>query len=144
MSGVEFFSKTSNHSAPLQPRFGALWLLAFPKLKSPFKSKRFQIIEDIQENMMGQLMMIRRTAWGPKVPTLKGTEVSSSWVQCFFYLLSSLVNVSIFILHCWIPSGPTLYVCVHTHVICDVIHLAQILILFKTWKVYFRVAVCVS
>ena len=36
MSHSEFFGKTSNHrsdSAPLQPRFGALWLLAFPKSK---------------------------------------------------------------------------------------------------------------
>ena len=30
----------------------------FPKLKSPSKGKRFQIINKIQENMMGQLMAI--------------------------------------------------------------------------------------
>ena len=29
----------------------------------------------------------RRTMWGPKVPALKGTEVSLSFVQCFLYLL---------------------------------------------------------
>ena len=36
-SHTEFFGKTSNHpgdSAPLQPRFGALRLLAFPKTKN--------------------------------------------------------------------------------------------------------------
>ena len=55
------------------------WL--FPKLKSPLKGKRFQ------ENMMGHLMGIRRTEWGPKVAALKGTEVSLSCVQCFLYLL---------------------------------------------------------
>ena len=36
----EFFGKTSNHpgdSALLQPRFGALWLLAFPKTKITFE-----------------------------------------------------------------------------------------------------------
>ena len=36
----EFFGKTSNHPvdpAPLQLRFGALWFLAFPKIKTPFK-----------------------------------------------------------------------------------------------------------
>ena len=40
MSHVEFFCKTSNHPgdlAPLQPRFGALWLLAFPKTKITFE-----------------------------------------------------------------------------------------------------------
>ena len=46
------------------------WL--FPKLKSPLKGKRLQTVSEIQENMMGQL--IWRTVWGPKVPTLKGTE----------------------------------------------------------------------
>ena len=46
--------------------------------------------------MMGQLMVIGRTMWGPKVPTLKGTEASLSYVQCFLYLVSSSVNVSIF------------------------------------------------
>ena len=59
MSCDNFFSETSNHpddSAPLQPRFGALKLPAFPKLKSPLKGKRFQTIDEIQENMMGQLM----------------------------------------------------------------------------------------
>ena len=60
-----FFGKTSNHpgdSAPLQPRLGALWLLACPKTKSPF-----QTIDETQENMTGQLMAIGRTVWGPKV-----------------------------------------------------------------------------
>ena len=30
------------------------------------------------------------------MPTLRGTEVSLSYVQCFLYLVSSLINVSIF------------------------------------------------
>ena len=39
MSRAEFFGKTSNHpgdSAPLQPRLGALLLLAFPQTKTTF------------------------------------------------------------------------------------------------------------
>ena len=59
------------------------WL--FPKLKSPpLKGKRIQTIDEIQNNTMGQLMVIGRTVWGPKVPNLKGTEASLSYVQ---YLL---------------------------------------------------------
>ena len=54
------------------------WL--FQKLTSPLKGKRFQTIDEIQEDMMGQLMATGRTVWGPKVPTLKGTEVSLSCV----------------------------------------------------------------
>ena len=70
------------------------WL--FPKLKTPLKGKRFQTVSDSQQNMTGQLMATARTVWGPKVPALKGTEVSLSCVQCFLYLVSSLINVSIF------------------------------------------------
>ena len=53
-------------------------------------------VNKIQENMLGQLMETGRTVWGPKVPTLKGTEASLSYVQCFLYLVSSSINVSIF------------------------------------------------
>ena len=75
------------------------WL--FPKLESPLKGKRFQIISEIQENMMGQLMTTGRTVWGPNVPI----EVSLFCVQYFLYLLQW---VSLFfILHGWIPSGHT-------------------------------------
>ena len=62
----------------------ALWdFWPFPKLKSPLKEKRFQTIDEIQENTMGLLMVTERTVWGPVVPTLKGTEASLSCVQCF-------------------------------------------------------------
>ena len=61
------------------------WL--FSKLKSPLKGKRFQTIDKIQEDMMGQLMVIGRIVWGSKVPALKGTEVSLSCVHWVLYLL---------------------------------------------------------
>ena len=67
----------------------------FPKLKSPLQGKRFQTVDEIQENMMGQLMGIGKTVWGPKVPTLKRTEASLSCIQCFLCLVSSSINVSI-------------------------------------------------
>ena len=68
----------------------------FPKLKSPLKGNRFQSVDEIQENTIGQLMAIGRTVWGPKVPTLNATEASLSCVQCFLYLVSSSKNVSSF------------------------------------------------
>ena len=40
MSHADLFGETSNHpgnSAPLQPRFGTLWILAFPKTKITFE-----------------------------------------------------------------------------------------------------------
>ena len=41
-------------------------------------------------------MVTGKTVWGPKVPTLKGTEASLSYVQCSLYLVSSSINVSLF------------------------------------------------
>ena len=78
------------------PDLASCYFWIFPKLKSPLKKKRSQTIDKIQENMTGQVMAIGRTVWGPKVPTLKGTEASLSHVQCFLYLVSSSINVSIF------------------------------------------------
>ena len=94
-----FFCETSYHpgdSATLQPRFGAMWLLAFPKTKITFER------EEISDHQWDSGKYSRttdgdgRTVWGPKVPTLKGTEALLSYVQCFLYLVSSSINVSIF------------------------------------------------
>ena len=84
-------TKSSKWCSPLQPRFGTLWFLAFPKTEITFERE-----EIFQENVTGQLMVIGRTVWGPKGPTLKGTEASLSYVQCFLHLVSSSINVSIF------------------------------------------------
>ena len=80
------------HSPDLVPC--DFWL--FPKLKSPLKGKRFQTVNVIKQNTMWQLMASGRTVWGPKVPILKGTEMSLSYVQYFLYLLSSSINIPIF------------------------------------------------
>ena len=96
---AEIFGKTTIHpggSAPLKPFLVLCNFWPFPNLISPLKGKRFQSIGQIQENMMEQLTVIGRTVWGPKVPILKGTEASLSCVQCFLYLVSSSINVSIF------------------------------------------------
>ena len=82
-SHAEFSGETSNHpddSAPLQPRFGGLWLLAFPKTEITFEREEISDISEIQKTMMRQPMVTGRTVWGSKVPTLKGTEASLSQV----------------------------------------------------------------
>ena len=61
MSHAEFFGKTSNHpndSAPYDPDLAPWYFWLFPKLKSPLKGTKFQTIDEIQENMTGQLMVI--------------------------------------------------------------------------------------
>ena len=76
-SPAEFFGKTSNHpgdSAPLQPSFGALQFWLFPKLKSRLKRKKFQTVDEIQENITGQLMMFGRIVWGPRYLVWRGLK----------------------------------------------------------------------
>ena len=89
-SRAELFAETSSHPgdlALLQPRFGALRLLDFPQTQITFERGEIQTVDEIQENMMGQLMTTGRTVWGPKVDILNKTEASLSYVQYFLYLL---------------------------------------------------------
>ena len=100
---AEFFWETSNHPHLISTPYSLdlvpcnFWLS--PKLKSSLKGKIFQTIDEIQENMIGQLMVTGRTVWGPKVLPLKGTEASLSYVQCFLYLVSSSINACASIFH---------------------------------------------
>ena len=67
-SRAEFFGETSNHlgdSAPLQPRFDALWLLAFPQTKVTFEGEG---ISDCWWDS-GKYNRAADGNWGPKVPT---------------------------------------------------------------------------
>ena len=116
-SHAEFFCETSTHpgdSAPYSPDLVPCNFWLFPKLKSPLRGKRFQTVE-VQENMM----VIGRTVWVPKVPALRGTEASLSFVQCFLYLVSSSVNVSI--CHSlWLHNFWTDYVPLHVYTHIDI------------------------
>ena len=122
ISCAEFFGKTSNHpgdsAPPHSPDLAPYHFWLFPKLKSPLKGKRFQTIDEIQENRTGQLKVIGRTVWGLKVPEgpLKGPEVSLSYVQCFLSLfqwvslslpLSLTLSLSL--------SSLSIYIYKHTH-----------------------------
>ena len=73
--------------------FGALWFLAFPKTKITFEREE---ISHCQWDSRKYYRAIGRNVWGSKVPTLKGTAISLSFIQCFLYLASSSINVSIF------------------------------------------------
>ena len=68
--------------------------------------------------------------WGSKVPTLKGTEASLSYVQCFLYLVSPSVNVSIFHIR-WLDTfwRDCKYVCICMYVYihaCMYLHILYI------------------
>ena len=103
---AEYFGETSNHSVdsgPLEPRFGILWLLAFPKPKITFEKEE---ISDYWWDS-GKYSWAADSDWEnclrSQVAYLNGTETSLSYVQCLLYLLQS---VSLFfIVHGWIISG---------------------------------------
>ena len=96
---AEFFGETSSqpdYSAPLQPRSGTLQHLSFPKSKITFERDEISGHGwDLGNYHMAVHGDWERTVCGPKVPTLKGTEVSLSHVQCFLYLLSCSINVCV-------------------------------------------------
>ena len=63
------------------------WL--FPKLKSLLKRKRFQTIDEIQEDTRVQLMAIGRTEWG-----VEGAYFEGDWgiiVLCTIFLVSCIL-----------------------------------------------------
>ena len=72
---------------PYSPDLATCNFWHFSKLKLPLKGKRFQTMDEVQENTSGQLIAIGRTLWGPQVPSSKWTEASLSCVQCFSHLL---------------------------------------------------------
>ena len=64
MSHAVFFVKhyvTQVTQPPYRPDLAPCNFWLFPKLKSHLKGKRFQTMDEIQENMTGQLMAIGRT-----------------------------------------------------------------------------------
>ena len=98
-SGADIFGKTSNHpgySAPLWTRFDALWLLAFPQTKITFER------EEISDHWchLGKHNGAADGNWENCVES-QGAYLEGNWgflscVECFFYPVSSLTNVSIF------------------------------------------------
>ena len=92
-----FFGKTSNHpgdSGPLQPRFGTLWLLVFPKIKITFEREWIA-------HHQWDLRKYNRTADGDWETCVRsqGAYIEGDWgviVLCTIFLVSSSTNVSIF------------------------------------------------
>ena len=95
---VQFFGETSNQpgdSAPLQPRFGTLQLLAFPKTKITFEREE---ISDCQWDL-GKYDSTADGNWENYLRSQDAYfegDASLSYVQCFLYLVSSSINASIF------------------------------------------------
>ena len=124
-SRAEVFGETSNHpgnSAPLEPRFGTLWLLAFPKTKITFEreeisdpqgesgkydstakgnsNKGFCRVFWTTEEILGELCKVSGCLlWrglSCHCPTYNVSYIF--FKKCLF-----------FILYGWIPSGHTSY-----------------------------------
>ena len=94
ISGTEFFGETSNHprDSVLQPRFGALQLLAFPKTKITFER------EEISDLWWGSRKLDGAADgnW-EKCVRSQGVYSEGDWgltVLCTMFLVSSSINVS--------------------------------------------------
>ena len=110
MSCAEFFCKTSSHpgdSAPLQPWFHVLRLLAFLKTKITLEREEIsdhwwdsgkydRATDGDWENCVRSQRAYFEGDWG----------ISVLWTM---FLVSSSIDV-FFILHGWIPSEQTLYI----------------------------------
>ena len=96
-SCAEIFGETSNHpsdSASLQPRFGTLWLLAFPKIKITFEREEISACQWGLRNYNGPADGV----WENCVRS-QGAYFEGDWgviVPCTMFLVSSSVDVSIF------------------------------------------------
>ena len=120
-SCVEFFGETSNHpgdSALLQPRFGTLWLLAFPKTKITFER------EEISDHWWdsGKYDVAAGGNWENCVRSW-GAYVEGDWgviVLCTMFLVSSSVTDSIFHITCLDTFWTYLvYVCICTCILYE-------------------------
>ena len=133
MSCAEILDKKSPrlHSPPALVPCN-LWL--FPKLKTPLKGTRFQTVDKIQENMMGQLEVIPtqdfaecfkqwKRLWENCV-RFQGAHFEGDWgviVLCTVFPVSCIFfnNSLFFLIHTWTLSGQTIYayiIHVYTHV----------------------------
>ena len=111
-SHAEFFDQTPNHpgdSAPIQPRFGALWLLAFPQTKITFERGEISVHQWDSGKYDGAADGDWETCVRSQGAYSEGNCGITVLCKCFLYLVYSSVNVYFFILHDWITSGQNLY-----------------------------------
>ena len=91
-SHTQFFCEIST-KPPYHPDLTPCSFGLVPKLKSPLKEKRFQTVNEIQENTIEQLMVN-----GKACMRSKGAYFEGDWsviVLCTKFLVSCLINVSL-------------------------------------------------
>ena len=138
VSHASFFGKTSHHpglSAPLQPRFGPLWLLAFRKTK--IAVEREEICE-CDSRTVHKLSQRRLTAdwlapWESDCSRMN-SKVSSDWLPS--YIKATWPVLEIFKMAGYFPYGPRIcHITVHSaanhlvHRSCLMFHISA-----KSWR----------
>ena len=106
------FGETSNHSAPLWSRFGALWLLAFPKTKITFEREE---ISDHQWDS-GKYDGAADGNWENYVRS-QGAHFEGEWgviALCIMFLVTFSRNVTIFHIT-WLDTFWTDLICHGIH-----------------------------
>ena len=111
--GLFFLGKTAHHpglSAPLQPRFGPLWLLAFPKAK--IAVEREEICE-CDGHTVHKLSQRRLTAdWlAPQETDCSRTHSKVSSDRLPSYITATWPLLEIFLMAGYFPDSPRIRVC---------------------------------
>ena len=88
--------KSPGDSVPSEPTFGSLWLLTFPKTKITFDREEISLCQWDSGKYDGTADGEWENCVRSQCAYFEGAEVSLSYVQCFLYLVSSSINVSIF------------------------------------------------
>ena len=107
----EMSDNPGDQSAPLQARFGALWLLAFPQIKITFER------EEISDHQWDSLKIWWGSWWqlGELCEVLRCLLWRDLRHHCPMYNIVFCIVFNkclFFILHGWIPSAQTSYTCV--------------------------------
>ena len=121
MSCAEFFGETSNHpgdSAPLQPRFGALWLLVFLKTTITFERERdFRPLMRFRKIWRGSWWQLVKLCEVPRYLLWRGLR---GHCPMYKFLVSSSTIVSIFHIT-WLHTFWTVLVCcIHYDLLCNI------------------------
>ena len=142
MSPAEIFCETSNHpgdSAPLQPTFGPLWLLAFPQTKTTIESKEISECQWDSEKY-------DRAAHGDWENCVRsqGAYSEGDWgviVLCTMFLVfciffSKCLYFSYYMARYFLDRPCCIYLCTYIHLLHIYTHRNICISKEFSWKIY--------
>ena len=109
MSCAKFFGKISNHSgdsSPLQPIFGTLQLLAFPKTKITFEKKDFRVSMRFRKIWQGSWWQLGELYEVPRCLLWRGLRCHCLMCNVFCIFLKKCLNFSCYMAGYFLDRPP--------------------------------------